>query len=337
MISKNELTKIDFSDMHSIYDNWPSIARNSYKKDWQKIKFEEYDHIIFAGMGGSGTVCDVFSAIFSKTRKQISVVKGYNLPQTINKKSLVIIISVSGNTSESISILKKAFKMKTGLMVFSSGGKLEEYCLRKKIEYRKIEELNSPRASLVNYIFALLNILEPILRYSNNQINNSIKKMFELSENISSKNLTNSNQALKLAKKINGIPLMYYPWGLQSVAIRFKNTLQENSKSHIMIEDIVEASHNGIVAWEKKSNVFPILLQGQKDNIKTKERWKAVKEFFEEKKIKYLEIYSIEGDIFTKIINLIYLLDYVTIYKAVLDKIDPTPVKPIKFIKSRTE
>ena len=44
---------------------------------------------------------------------------------------------------------------------------------------------------------------------------------------------------------------------------------------HAIVEDVVEASHNGIVAWENKSQVFPILLQGEDDNIKTKERWKS--------------------------------------------------------------
>ena len=106
---------------------------------------------------------------------------------------------------------------------------------------------------------------------------------------------------------------------------------------HAMIEDIVESSHNGIVAWEKKSIVFPILLQGDDDNIKTKERWKVLKIYFNENNIEYGEIISIKGNILSKLIHLIYLLDYTSIYKAVIVKIDPTPVKSIEFIKSRLE
>jgi len=51
------------------------------------------------------------------------------------------------------------------------------------------------------------------------------------------------------------IPLIYYPYGLQAAAIRFKNSLQENSKIHVISEDVIETCHNGIVSWESKSNV----------------------------------------------------------------------------------
>ena len=102
-----------------------------------------------------------------------------------------------------------------------------------------------------------------------------------------------------------------------------------------MVEDIVEASHNGIVAWEKKSEIFPILLQGQDDYKKTKERWGIVKTYFKDNEIDYKEILSIKGNILSKIINLVYFLDYTSIYKAVLSNTDPTPVKSINFIKSK--
>ncbi|MGH9909058.1 MAG: SIS domain-containing protein, partial [Nitrososphaerales archaeon] len=147
--------------------------------------------------------------------------------------------------------------------------------------------------------------------------------------------LTKTNPSLDLAQWISGIPLIYYPFGLQSAAIRFKSSLQENAKLHAMAEDVIEACHNGIVAWEKKDNVEPILLEGQDDYIKTKERWKILKEYFEKNKIKYKQVPSTKGSILTKLINLIYLLDYATIYLAVMSKRDPSPIKSIDFIKQR--
>ena len=97
--------------------------------------------------------------------------------------------------------------------------------------------------------------------------------------------------------EIQDIPLIYYPWGLESAAIRFKNSLQENSKLHVITEDVVEACHNGVVAWEKKSNVKPILIKGKDDYVKTIERWKILTEFFKDKEIDYFEIESINGNI----------------------------------------
>ena len=100
---------------------------------------------------------------------------------------------------------------------------------------------------------------------------------------------------------------------------------------------MIETCHNGIVSWERKSDIQPILIEGQDDHIKTKERWNILKEYLQQNKIEYREVMSVKGSIISKIINLIYLLDYSTIYKAVLDGVDPTPVKSIEYIKNSLE
>ena len=79
----------------------------------------------------------------------------------------------------------------------------------------------------------------------------------------------------------------------------------------------------------------PILIQGYDDYFKTKERWDILKEFFNSKQIEYKEIRSLNGSIISKIINLIYLLDYASIYHSVISGIDPSPVSAIDFIKER--
>ena len=76
------------------------------------------------------------------------------------------------------------------------------------------------------------------------------------------------------------------------------------------------------------------MIEGADDFIKTKERWKVINKFFDDKNIEYREIFSGEGSILTKLMRLVYLLDYTSIYKAVMREIDPTPVKSIEFIKN---
>jgi len=337
LITKLDIQNVDKKEMYKVYDKWSEIAKNTYKENWKPLKYENINHIVFAGMGGSGSIGDIFSAVLSQTKLHVTVVKGYTLPKTVDKNSLVIITSVSGNTAEVLSILDQATSVDCNLIAVSAGGKIEKMCNDKNIEYRKIKEYNSPRASLVSFIYSMLKILKFIIPIKEEEIIESIENLKQLQNKILSDNLTDSNKALSLAKEISGIPLIYYPWGLQAAGIRFKNSLQENAKMHAMVEDVVEASHNGIVAWEKKSQVFPILLQGEDDNIKTKERWKILKMYFDDNKIEYKEILSIRGSILSKLMHLIYLLDYTSIYKAVLYKIDPTPVKSINFIKSRLD
>ena len=334
-MNEKDLDEIDTQKMYKIYDEWPEIAKRYYEKEFQKVNFSGIDHVVFVGMGGSGALGDIFSAILSKTDIHVCVVKGYHLPKTVDLNTLVVATSISGNTDETLSILKDANKQNCKVIGFSSGGLMEEYCNNNKIEFRKIEQFHSPRASFAAFLYSILNILSPILPIKKDDIVESINELELSKEKISSKNLSEKNPALSLAKWIKDIPLIYYPWGLQSSAIRFKNSLQENSKIHVIVEDVVESSHNGIVAWEKKSNVQPIFIRGKEDHVRTKEKYKILSEYFEKNGIKHKEIFSINGNILSKIINLIYFFDYCSIYKAVLDRVDPSPVKSIDFVKKR--
>lgn len=335
LIDNSVLKKYDKQGMYKIYDRWPEIATESYKVELEKVDFVGINHIVFAGMGGSGAIGSIFSSILSKTSTYVSVVKGYTLPRTVDSNTLVVITSISGNTTEALTVLDSAKKMKCEVIAFSSGGKMEDYCDKNNIEFRKISEIHSPRASLTGFLYSMLKILELILPIDKTDIIESIKQLEILGKQISSINLSLENPSLNLAEWISGIPIIYYPHGLQSAAMRFKNSLHENSKLHAMAEDIVEACHNDIVSWEKPSNVQPILIEGDDDYIKTKERWAIVKEYFEVKQIEYREILSVNGSILSKLINLIYLLDYSTIYRAILSKIDPSPIRSIDFIKER--
>jgi len=335
MITLNDLKKYDLQKMYQVYDQWPQIAKESYNTDTDKIRLDDIDHMVFAGMGGSGAIGDVFSSILSKTNIHVSIVKGYLLPKTVDKNTLVVVTSVSGNTDESISILRHTKKIQTNFIAFSSGGKMEKFCRNNRIEHRNIQQIHSPRASFSSFLYYMLAILQPLIPIKHGDITESIKQMQKLGRNIASDNISPDNKALELAQWIKGIPIIYYPWGLNAAAIRFRNSLQENSKIHAMIEDVIESSHNGIVAWEKPSNVQPILLRGKDDYYKTQERWEILKEYFDKKDIDYRELISNNGSILTKVVTFIYMLDYASIYLAVKLKTDPSPVRAIDFVKSK--
>jgi len=335
LLDLSTLEKYDSQKMYKVYDRWPQIARESFESNQDSIDFNGVDHIVFAGMGGSGAIGDMFASILSKTKIHVSVVKGYLLPQTVDSDTLVVAVSVSGNTAETLSVLESAHKLGSMVIAFSSGGKIQEYCTKNKIEHRNIPQYHSPRASFTSFLYTILKVLHSALKIKQYDILESITELENLSKKISSSNLSDENPALSLAEWINDIPIIYYPFGLQSAAIRFKNSLQENTKIHVIAEDVIEACHNEVVSWEKKSNLHPILIKGQDDHIKTKERWQILKELLQQNKIEYREIMSVNGSIISKIINLIYLLDYSTIYKAVLDGIDPSPVISIDFVKNK--
>jgi len=333
MIDLSSIEKYDPSGMHKVYDNWPKIAKEAYESYIEPIDFKDIDHIVFSGMGGSGALGDLFLSILSKTAIHVSVVKGYLLPKTVNFKTLVVITSVSGNTVEAITALNSAKDLNCNLIAFSSGGKIEEICRKNNINHRNIPLHGNQRASFPAYVYSILKVLNSIMPIDKTCVENSITQMEILSEKISTNNLTDSNPSLSLAKWIDDVPIIYYPLGLQAAAIRFKNSIQENMKSHAMVEDVIEACHNGIVSWERDSSIKPILIRGTEDYISTKERWEIIKEYFKKNKIDFWEIFSVDGTILSKILNLVYLLDFSTIYGAIINKIDPYPIRSIDYIK----
>jgi len=330
-----ELEKIDSKKMYQTYDKWPEIAKDGFDNDFEKFDAKGIDHVVFSGMGGSGSIGDVISAILSKEDIHVSNVKGYHLPKTVDSNTLVISTSVSGNTKETLTVLEKAQKTDAKIAIFSSGGMIQKFSKTNNLFFQEISMIHSPRASFPKFLFAILNILKEIIPIKKTDMEEAISSLEITRNNIFSNNLTEDNISLKLAEWIKGIPLIYYPGGLQSAAIRFKNSLQENSKMHVITEELIESCHNGIVAWKINSKVQPILMRGQNDHIKTIERWNILKEFFTDKKIGYFEIESINGNILSKIVNLVYLLDYSSIYHAVLNHIDPSPVNAIDFVKNK--
>ena len=335
MLTKDNLEKSDSDGMHNVYDKWPHIARDAYDSDLESVDFKDIDNVVFSGMGGSGAVGDLFSSILSKSNVHTTVVKGYELPKTVDKNTLVVITSISGNTIEVLTTLESAIKKDCSVIAFSSGGRMESFCTKNNVEFRKIPQIHSPRASFPSYVYSILKTLNSIIPIKKQEITNSLEKLELVSKEISSENLSDTNSSLNLANWITGIPIIYYPWGLQAAAIRFKNSLQENAKTHAIIEDVIESGHNGIVSWERPSGMVPIMIEGKDDHIKTKERWTILRQYFEENNIVYKEISSLEGGILSKIMSLIYLLDYATIYYAVRLGINPSPIKSIDFIKER--
>jgi len=226
-------------------------------------------------------------------------------------------------------------KVGANIIAFSDGGKIKNICLENNIEHRNVKKYHSPRASFTSFLYSMLRVLKPILPINELDILESLEKLEVVSKKINSNNLSMTNPSIQISEWLDNFPIIYFPLGLQSAAIRFKNAIQENAKTHAMVEDIIESSHNGIVGWNRENNFQPILLQGKDDVKTTKERWMILKEFFKSKNIDYKEIMSEEGNILTKIICLIYVLDYSSIFLAIKLKVDPSPVVAIDFIKKR--
>ncbi len=65
LLDLSTLEKYDSQKMYKVYDRWPEIARESFESNQDSIDFDGVDHIVFAGMGGSGAIGDMFASILS--------------------------------------------------------------------------------------------------------------------------------------------------------------------------------------------------------------------------------------------------------------------------------
>jgi len=148
------LNKYDAKKMYAIYDKWPEIAKNAYNSNVNPVDFKNIEHIVFAGMGGSGALGDIFSSILSKTNVHVTLVKGYLLPKTVDSNTLVVPTSVSGNTVETSTVIESARKLGCKIIAFSAGGKIENYCIKIRFPANKMY------FCLLHFIFlnAILNL-----------------------------------------------------------------------------------------------------------------------------------------------------------------------------------
>ena len=346
LLDRNAITRIDTGMMHAVYDKWPCIAADAYNCEHDSnihnniSSAGDIDHIVFAGMGGSGAIGDLFAAILSKTPIHVTITKGYEMPKTVNKDTLVIATSVSGNTKETLSALDAASKTDAHIVGVSSGGVIERLCRSRGHTHVPIKMTHSPRASFAGVVFSMLRALVDVLPLRPSDVSEAIRRLQELGRTITSDNINRDcNVSQRLAEQMAPVPLIYHPFGLRAAAVRFKNDLQENAKTHAMVEDVLEACHNGIVAWENRSEnlqaVGPVMITGSDDHPKTKERWQILAEYFESRGISVEEVKSGDGGILAKLMGLSYVTGYASIYRAVIMGIDPTPISAIDFVKKR--
>lgn len=255
MLTVKTLDKYDSSGMYKVYDRWPEISSDTFSNTKNHVDFRNIDHVIFAGMGGSGAVGELMSSVLSKSNLHTCIVKGYLLPKTVDRNTLVVATSISGFTAETLTVLKNASKLGCKIIAFSAGGRMQDYCEKNNLMHQKIVQIHSPRASYPTAAYSMLAILGPVFGIKESNIKESVEMLYKTGNKINSNNLSTTNPALSLAFWISKIPIIYYPHGLQAAAIRFKNSLQENSKIHAITEDVIEMCHNGIVSWEMPSTV----------------------------------------------------------------------------------
>ncbi len=318
----------DSSNMLKILEDFPQQCKTALELPKGMSVSGKIDRIVVAGMGGSAIGGDLLKAYMHNSRIPVFVVRDYKVPAFVDENTLVLAVSYSGNTEETISAFEDASRKKAKVVAVTGSGRLAG--LAKKAV--KIPSSGmQPRSALGYLFFPMLGVLNNsgILDVKNNEI----EEMIDVLSN------TNEFKSVgeKLAKKIqNRTPITYASELLGAVAYRWKTQFNENSKSAAFSHSFSEMNHNEIVGYQtmKKDSFIAIFIRDREDNERIKKRMDITKEIISSK-ADVEEVFTQGDSLLSRMFSGIYYGDFASYYLALLNKIDPTPVNVIENLKKR--
>jgi glucose/mannose-6-phosphate isomerase len=341
LITESDIVNVDQKRLYQIYESWPEHFRLAAKINC-KLDHEAdfYDSVVLCGMGGSATSCDILNDVLRyHTNLHSIVLRDQQMPLSVDKNSLAMIFSVSGNTQETVSMLERASERDAEIICITSGGRLKEAAEKNGHKTIIIPDISIPRASLPYLLMPGLNVINQFLPELYRSKASSIhRSLSTISKDIAVSVPDKTNEAKKIANFLLGaLAFSFTSPDLISVGNRFKNSLNENAKVHCINESILEASHNEIVPFTFKfrGNISRkvLLLRWIQDRIIVSSRFQKVKHFLRSIDVPFKEIIVNEENLISAIVSSIYLLDRSTIYMAIASAIDPAPTPAIDILK----
>jgi len=292
------------------------VAKNIGIKD-------KFDKVLICGMGGSALPGDILEMWLEdkKINVGLHIHRNYGLPYQIDKKYLIICISYSGNTEETISSFMEARKKKIKTIAITSGGELLELCHRYEVPFAKIPQGYQPRMALGFQFSALIKIL-----VNSGIIKNNLENVLALEKNL--KPLKLKSQAKIITKKlINKIPIVYASDKFRKLARIWKIKFNESVKLPAFYNYFPELNHNEMTGFANlQTKFYVIFLRDSAENTKILKRMKLTAEILKQKMIDSSFIDLSGKEILYKIFSNILLSDWVSYYLALQYKADPVSV-----------
>lgn len=336
--------KYDSSGMLNHLKHFPQQCDNAWH---QAMSFKIPDNyanvtrVVILGMGGSAIGGEILSDLaMRESTIPIWVHRDFDLPAFVDDKTLVIAISYSGNTEETLSGFNKLMQTPAKKMVLTAGGRLAELAGERNLPLALIDYRAPPRAAFPFMFSWLLGILYRlgVLNEETADVRRSVPLLEKMVPELDVSVPTGSNRAKQLATELNGNLAVIYGAGILSgVARRWKTQLNENSKSWAFCEVFPELLHNAVVGYKfpasKHRDVLLVLLRSNLLHPRILVQYQAVIEVLAENGISYKMIDASGESVLTQILSAILLGDFVSYYLSVLCRTDPGPVDAIDYIK----
>jgi glucose/mannose-6-phosphate isomerase len=316
---------------------------------WQEMKrfalpshYIQCNKVVMTGMGGSSMGAGLVKTLADSSSKMpIEVVRNYDLPAYADTKTLVIGVSYSGTTEETLSVLGQAHKRDCKVIGIASGADLEAMSRKYRFPFYKINYGSQARAALGYSYTALLAIFNKLglLEISDDDIKRTVIQMKNAMKKIAPEVNTVQNPAKQLAERLQGkIPVIVGAGIMQEVARRYKTQFNENSKSAAFFENIPEMNHNAVTGTEfpkELGNIlFVILLASKFDHPRNQLRIDITQQILEKRRIPYevIQPTPAANPIAEQMLS-IHFVDFVSYYLALLYNVDPEKIEIIDFLK----
>ncbi|MFH1687599.1 MAG: bifunctional phosphoglucose/phosphomannose isomerase [bacterium] len=308
-------------------------------------EFSEIRNIVVVGMGGSAIAGDLcYSLLRSQLLVPFSVVRGHVLPEYVDDETLVIASSYSGNTDETIAAVEDALLRKAMLVAFTTGGLLKEICDLNQIPLGDLPTGIQPRAALGYSFTMMLLFLERIglAPGAEDQLKQLTAGLQRYREVYIEDNASEQNTAKNLARRLQGkISIIYTgPSLTDSVGVRLKGQICENSKQLAFVNQFSEFNHNELVGWSPLveahlEHLIVIILRDAEDTPQIRTRMNIVRDIIKERGVDVIEMHTKGNSRLERMFSLVQLGDFISYYLAVLNDVDPTPVAVIEELKEK--
>jgi glucose/mannose-6-phosphate isomerase len=341
-----EIRNIDQDNIIEIFLNFPEnieqaldLARGTALDD--SIQSSSISNIVITGIGGSAIGGDILNAwLMDQLDVPIMVNRDYTIPGFANANTLLIGVSYSGNTQETLTAVEEAHKRNCKIVCVTSGGQLEEFCIKNQISVIKIPSGMPPRSATAFLLFPLAVILEKLkLVDPQSEITSTLGTLRKLRDELKPEVPLDTNPGKQIALKIkDSFPLTFGYGFLLPIARRLKTQFNENSKILAGFGSFPESSHNDIIGWAEdeeyvKQQFSVIYLRSDNEPEKVTRQIEYTKGLQEGHVNVVLELKAPKGTRLEQMLYLLYLGDFISIYLAILRGIDPTPITAIDQMK----
>ncbi|HWM52549.1 MAG TPA: bifunctional phosphoglucose/phosphomannose isomerase [Thermoplasmata archaeon] len=340
MLEPRAVAQLDPGGMRDVIASLPDQIATATQARATHFAVDEAQRIFLVGMGGSAIAGDVFAAwVADRSKVPIQVVRDYHLPSYARSEDILVALSYSGNTEETLAATAQGIKLGCRVIAITSGGMLAELARKSDFSVFDVPTGLPPRGAF-GHLFGILAAISGDWTYSDPraELDEAVAHLRTLREQLRPESAMRSNRAKALAVRIRAtVPIIYAAPPFSAIARRWQTQLNENSKVLAFSSTFPEADHNELVGWVEDARARshrPILLR-DRDESAAMRRQLDITVSLISKKTKVEEIQDDGPTLVSRMLGTLYLGDYVSLYLAVLRRVDPMVLKPIVALKEK--